>query len=265
MTKIDVIPTLENEIAIIEARNTEDGLIDQYRVERSRRVMNLAFLIVPLALLYVGTRYNVDAVEVIGSCTLAGFAGSYILRAINSTNELHSAIKNINKEEYINSLKRYDKCFLKNENQTKLRISKNKKELSNMKKIELDNHENLSKLDIKKIIKRNEKEYYRHYNLPEYNISNAEFNAIVDSLYIYLEEYYPDVNKEEYILKLFRLLYADSLVNYKETVNTESIQDALYYDNKLIDEDEIGDIYYLIEQNIEKNKECKIYEYKKRQ
>lgn len=255
MVKIDIVPSLENEIAEIKARNEMDEAINAYRVKKVRRLSNSFFLIISLGLIYLGQRYNANALEAMGLIGSVGFGAEYVRRFIKASKELDKDYDEIYDEDHMNKLKESNDMYLKNKNYTKLITGKKERELNHMK-FEENKYDNTSRLGIKKIIKRNEREYYRHYDLPENMITNPEFNSIVDSLYVYLEEFYPKINKEEFVLKLFRLLYADSLVNLKKVITCEDIMDALYYDTHLNDVSEIDDIFYLIEDNL-RNKENK--------
>ena len=238
MKKVEVIPSLERQIAIVEARNREDEARDMYKVKRSRRMKELAVLIIPAALFYLDYRFNIDALGLIGSCVLLGFTAEYLKSFIRSRKELNNKIDDIYNDESFEAFKKYNDIYLKNRNQTKLFMGKYKRELENSKNLEItDSHKGISKGELKHIIKRNEANYYKHYNLPDYLIFNDEYNAIVNTLYSFLEENYPDINKEDFIIELFRLMYAEALVNNKEEITSYSILDALYYQDEINERD----------------------------
>ena len=268
MTKIDIVPTLDKEIAEIIARDEEEKLRNEYKVKCCRKALGLLTLVIPASLVFLGKHLNNDLLYYGGTIGALGILSYYIRSLLLHKKKSDDEIKELYSDESMSVLESNNDNYLKNSNMTKLFTDKYKRQIENFKDIEINEHENISKLNLKKLIKRNEKSYYRHYLLPDNLIRVDEYNAMVDSLYEYLDKYYPEINKEQFISYLFRLIYADAMVNMRDEIDKDSIYIALYYQKVIDSKKERRKLVNTLEKDMNKvidNRECKIYEFKKRQ
>lgn len=269
MAKIELVPSLANEIAEINARNLEDKVNDEYKVQKNRRMLGLFSLVIPAALFQLSCYIDNNPLKIVSASTIVGVAAILIIKHEKSIKETNEIINNIYDEKNMERFKQLDEAFFTDKNITKLFMDKYNKQVEKFSTAEIvETHDNISKGTLKRLIKRNEKCYYNTYSLPENLIKNDEFNILVDSIYDYLDENHPDVDKELFIMKLFRLMYADALVNKRNNIQHFNIGYAIYYQKTFKDKTTQKELSGYLDKELHKvikARQCEILEFKKRQ